>query len=64
MQAGVTHVIFAYHSLGPDNMITLDSLTPEKLGSKNFVLIPGDGDGAVYNVCCYLLCTGSPQLII
>ena len=33
-------MIFAYHSLGPDSKITLDSLVPEALGSTNFDLIP------------------------
>ena len=33
-------MIFAYHSLGPDSKITLDSLVPEALGSTSFDLIP------------------------
>ena len=42
-------MIYAYHSKGPDNLITLDSLTPEKLGSSTVTLIPELGD-ADYNV--------------
>lgn len=54
LQPGVTHVIYAYHSLGPDSMITLDSLTPEHLGGKSFTLIPENGtvDEKAYNVSC------------
>ena len=39
MQAGVVHVIWAYHSLDPDSLITLDSLVPEGLGSTSFSLL-------------------------
>lgn len=44
LQAGLTHVIFAYHSKGPNNLVTLDSLAPEKLGSTTLQLIPGSGN--------------------
>ena len=42
-------MIFAYHSLGPNNKITLDSLAPEALGSTNFNLIP-NGSEELFNV--------------
>ena len=42
-------MIFAYHSLGPNNKITLDSLAPEALGSVSFNLIP-NGNEEVFNV--------------
>ena len=43
-------MIYAYHSLGPDNLITLDSLTPEKLGSSTVMLIPEYVDADKFDV--------------
>lgn len=49
MQPGITHMIYAYHSLGPDNKITLDSLGPQALGAASFNLIP-NGSEEVFDV--------------
>ena len=39
LKGGKLHVIWAYHSKGPDSMTTLDSLAPESLGSKSIKLL-------------------------
>lgn len=44
-------MIFAYHSLGPNDKITLDSLVPEALGSVSFDLIPNRNE-QMFNVSC------------
>ena len=43
-QAGLSHIVFAYHSKGPDYVTSLDSLTPEHLGAISVNLIPGTGN--------------------
>ena len=42
-------MIFAYHSLGPTDKVTLDSLVPQGLGSVSFNLIP-NGNEEIFNV--------------
>lgn len=44
-------MIFAYHSLGPNDKITLDSLVPQALGSASLNLIP-NGNEEIFNVSC------------
>jgi hypothetical protein len=44
IQAGLSHIVFAYHSKGPDYVTSLDSLVPEHLGAITVNLIPGTGN--------------------
>lgn len=42
-------MIFAYHSLGPNHKVTLNSLVPQALGSASLNLIP-NGNEEIFNV--------------